>query len=328
MAGLRRDAADPAVLDAFLEGCAVLDETPSGVTASTARRWVIDQGIPLEMRGIEQELSYYDLLVLWHVVAMSTPTGGPAGLNAAHGGPVFLPWHRHFMILLDAWLQTVLDDPSAGVPYWDWAADGELPTADQAQTPLWGVDGVGEAVGDVTQGAVGRMRVRLWQDPSTRILWSVRPRPIRRAAGVSAAPFDALPTKAAVDAALAEAVYDASPWGRVAGGHRSLLEGWSTSDAALNVDLHNLVHVWVGGDMEPGTSPNDPVFFLNHCNVDRIWEAWMVAQGRQYVPVAPDGPTGHRLADPLQTLFGDVRSPEDVLDPSTWYAYDSLDVAG
>ena len=33
--------------------------------------------------------------------------------------------------------------------------------------------------------------------------------------------------------------------------------------------LRNLVHVWVGRDMSPGSSPNDPVFFLNHCNVDR-----------------------------------------------------------
>ena len=31
--------------------------------------------------------------------------------------------------------------------------------------------------------------------------------------------------------------------------------------------------------MAPATSPNDPVFYLNHCNVDRIWEAWLVNQG-------------------------------------------------
>src|SRR5829696_1697483 len=44
--------------------------------------------------------------------------------------------------------------------------------------------------------------------------------------------------------------------------------------------MHNQVHVWIGGDMGPATSPNDPVFYLNHCNVDRIWEAWLVNQGR------------------------------------------------
>ena len=27
-----------------------------------------------------------------------------------------------------------------------------------------------------------------------------------------------------------------------------------------------------------------PVFYLNHCNVDRIWEAWLVNEGRTYVP--------------------------------------------
>lgn len=40
----------------------------------------------------------------------------------------------------------------------------------------------------------------------------------------------------------------------------------------LEANLHNQVHTWVGGDMGPFSSPNDPVFFLHHCNVDRIWE--------------------------------------------------------
>ena len=33
-------------------------------------------------------------------------------------------------------------------------------------------------------------------------------------------------------------------------------------------EMHNAVHIWVDGDMGPGTSPNDPVFFLHHANVD------------------------------------------------------------
>jgi len=39
--------------------------------------------------------------------------------------------------------------------------------------------------------------------------------------------------------------------------------------------VHNRVHVWVGGDMLPSSSPTDPVFYMNHCNIDRIWEAWL-----------------------------------------------------
>ena len=39
----------------------------------------------------------YDLLVIWHHKTMRTPVppGGDSGTrNAAHFGPVFLPWHR------------------------------------------------------------------------------------------------------------------------------------------------------------------------------------------------------------------------------------------
>jgi tyrosinase len=54
---------------------------------------------------------------------------GQGDRNAAHRGPVFLPWHRFMLILLELQLQRVLSDPDFGLPYWDWAADGELPRA-------------------------------------------------------------------------------------------------------------------------------------------------------------------------------------------------------
>lgn len=39
--------------------------------------------------------------------------------------------------------------------------------------------------------------------------------------------------------------------------------------------LHDTVHVWVGGPMQDlGTAPADPLFWLHHANVDRIWESW------------------------------------------------------
>ncbi|MGH8653122.1 MAG: tyrosinase family protein [Gammaproteobacteria bacterium] len=69
--------------------------------------------------------------------------------------------------------------------------------------------------------------------------------------------------------------YDIAPWGVTSGGFRNLLEGWQNNARITPPSLHNRVHVFVGGDMSPSTSPNDPVFYLNHCNVDRIWEAWM-----------------------------------------------------
>jgi tyrosinase len=62
--------------------------------------------------------------------------------------------------------------------------------------------------------------------------------------------------------------------------------------------MHNRVHICIG-DMGSSTSPNnDPVFYLNHCNVDRIGQ-----YGMKYTIVPlhpPDAQSdtklrGHRL---------------------------------
>ena len=329
MAAIRRNIHNRNVNDQFLDGLVALDTTMSGVTTSQVADMVSKLAPNLAFDGIDQEFSYYDLLVLWHVTAMSIPTGG-LGQNAAHGGPIFLPWHRHYMLVLEQWLQNVLDDKEFGLPYWDWATDGGLQTMDQSQTDLWTSTILGEARGEVVSGRVGQMRVRLWENPMTGTLESIEPRSIRRQAGenqLGNGVFSSLPTRASVDVALQEPEYDVPDWGQAVVAHRARLEGWVPSSTGLLVDLHNLVHVWIGGDMSPGTSPNDPVFFLNHCNVDRIWEAWQADKGRVYSPPSGTGPHRHQIDSEMFTLIGTPRKPEDVLDPSAWYSYDSLEVS-
>jgi tyrosinase len=40
-------------------------------------------------------------------------------------------------------------------------------------------------------------------------------------------------------------------------------------------DVHNNIHVWVGGTMSGlQTAPADPLFYMLHANVDRIWWDW------------------------------------------------------
>ncbi|KAL3914812.1 MAG: hypothetical protein SGILL_005943 [Bacillariaceae sp.] len=50
------------------------------------------------------------------------------------------------------------------------------------------------------------------------------------------------------------------------------------SDNGFRVDFeagpHQLVHVIVGGQMDSYYSMSDPLFFLHHSNVDRIWTMW------------------------------------------------------
>jgi hypothetical protein len=42
--------------------------------------------------------------------------------------------------------------------------------------------------------------------------------------------------------------------------------------------------VYVGGSMNTMASPNDPVFFLHHANVDRLWESWQQVNGVTNMP--------------------------------------------
>jgi tyrosinase len=40
---------------------------------------------------------------------------------------------------------------------------------------------------------------------------------------------------------------------------------------------HNWVHRAVGGEMNSASSPADPLFWLHHANIDRIWDRWQAA---------------------------------------------------
>ncbi|HEX8548358.1 MAG TPA: tyrosinase family protein [Cytophagaceae bacterium] len=44
---------------------------------------------------------------------------------------------------------------------------------------------------------------------------------------------------------------------------------------ALENNLHGSPHIWVGGLMGGGSSPADPVFYLHHNMVDKIWQNWL-----------------------------------------------------
>jgi tyrosinase len=79
--------------------------------------------------------------------------------------------------------------------------------------------------------------------------------------------------------------------------------------------------------MGPASSPNDPVFYLNHCNVDRVWEAWMRDHGRVYAP--PQSVSAalnmHRLNDAMYSiLIQQPVTPADMLDAGFYYSYDKL----
>lgn len=47
---------------------------------------------------------------------------------------------------------------------------------------------------------------------------------------------------------------------------------------------HNPVHDIIGGWMTTMKSPTDPLFWLHHSNIDRLWVAWLAAAGGRTMP--------------------------------------------
>ena len=285
----------------------------------------------LQLPGPPTPISTYDLFVVWHHYAMETftpPTQGDR--NAAHRGPVFLPWHRFMLVLLELQLQRVLNDADAGLPYWDWAADGEAAPAAQPDSAVWDDDCMGGEGSPVTTGPFAfdagdpaSWRVRVAANVQGQLVQANRG--LRRAFGQSVTD---LPTQADVGAALDLDEYDRPPWSTQSQGFRNRVEGWRPLASAPG--LHNRVHVWVGGDMLPSSSPNDPVFYLNHCNEDRIWAAWQATfPGSPYLPdqTAPADLLGHRIDDDMYSLLTSPVTPRQMLVPSDFYTYDDLQVS-
>jgi tyrosinase len=145
--------------------------------------------------------------------------------------------------------------------------------------------------------------------------------PLRRAFGRESWALT-LPTQQEIDQVMAITPYDSSPWNiNSSEGIRIQLEGFR------GPNLHNRGHGWVGGSMLPMTSPNDPVFFIHHCMVDKIWYEWQLRFPNQgYLPMS-GGPFGQNLTDPMDsTPAAPIRPrPIDVLDSAALgIQYDQL----
>ena len=249
-------------------------------------------------------LSIFDFFVFWHEQAMmlSTPPG-QRERNAAHSGPVFLPWHRYMLVRFESFLRQALDDDDFRVPYWDWAAGAELD--DPTESRLWQAELMGQFENST-------WTVRLQPDPRDG-MQRVAGRSLSRALGAQVS----LPSRSEVRAVVnLETVYDSPPYDDSASGARNRIEL-----------LHNRVHVWVGGDMMFATSPNDPAFYLHHANVDRIWSAWSRAHpdvGYRPRETEADDLLFHRIDDPMHTYFEESVTPRMMLDHAAAYEYDTL----
>lgn len=76
---------------------------------------------------------------------------------------------------------------------------------------------------------------------------------------------------------------------------------------------HNKVHNCIGGvgPLDPGPygnmtnflSPVDPVFYLHHSNIDRLWWMWTNKQQQQGYPILPPQPLLQTLSDELFQFY-------------------------
>lgn len=200
----------------------------------------------------------------------------------AHGAPGFLPWHRAYLLDLERELQAI--DQSVALPYWRFdAAAPNLFTQD-----FIGVSGPNGAVQFsntnplqfwVTDGVQGITR-------SPRNNWNPATQPG--------------PTVITEAQTLALGAQYAAFVG---------MEG----------NPHGTAHTrWDGFIRSIDTAAKDPLFFLLHCNVDRLWAKWQRQNGRFDSTVAasftgdPNNPIGHNLNDtmwPWNGVTGGSRPP-------------------
>ena len=128
---------------------------------------------------------------------------------------------------------------------------------------------------------------------------------------------------------LDEDVFDVAQWtsydknGTAPKSFRNQLEGFylpagAAGPPAPQVGIYNLVHCWVAGNngtMNPASSPNDPVFFLHHCNIDRLWAVWQ-RQHPAAAPYLPDVPTAGTFPLNQQMIFSQASFSVPWTDPA------------
>ena len=208
--------------------------------------------------------------------------------NLAHRGPIFLPWHREYLRRFELELRGEVSTVS--IPYWDWTdtrtwnwKDNEFPWTDD----FMGGNGDPNNLDVITSGPFKNWKTVLADQHTGKIVGKSG---LMRTLGKE---VEKLPTQEDVCNAFSFAFYDTPYWDVFSKGFRNALEGWTNGP-----QLHNKVHAWVGGSMELNTSPNDPIFFLNHCNVDRLWAHWQDIRSDNGYPV--DGKIIDRKCVPIK----------------------------
>lgn len=248
-------------------------------------------------------------------------------VDCPHGNWWFLPWHRGYLGWFEQICRELSNDPAFSLPYWDWTAEPKIPEGmfDDVLDPNHSAyipsardfevrlqaaiasSGYWTSPGGVFQSRsqFGQLLTRsvrfdadlmfdIVTDPSGKLFYDqpgarglTRERPNFNVATSDAV---SLPT---ILAALA--ARDFPTFGSPKSGNHASMSGFGILEARP----HNLVHRCVGsrecnfiearGFMTDMLSPVDPVFFLHHANMDRLWDVWTRKQQLLGLPTVPAG---------------------------------------
>lgn len=154
-------------------------------------------------------------------------------------GPIgtqrFLTWHRVYLSVLEFWVSSIPNYQNFYIPYWDWTTDRNIPDWLQNFKPHVNIPNT-ESI-PPTPSSVEPVDVSRTPPPP----------------GQDGELF--LPTENKIKDCLRKPTYSE---------FTMTLEG-----------LHADVHAWTGGTMRDLlTSPADPLFWLHHANIDRIYTSW------------------------------------------------------
>ncbi len=163
-----------------------------------------------------------------------------------HGDWYFLPWHRAYVLMYETAVQALTGKSNFAMPYWNWTEMRLLPDAfanpmyKGRTNPLF-VTNRNSLTGAnaLTDSIVGQ----------TQVIDKIYNETVYEAFGTTRNPSQT----------------DVDPqWVPAGGGFQGILER----------SPHNLVHNKIGGYMPRYDSPRDPIFFMHHSNIDRIWDHW------------------------------------------------------
>jgi Common central domain of tyrosinase len=260
----------------------------------------------------EERYSRWDEYVAIHWMIQDAFAPGDTFVNFGHGGLgsySFLSWHRYFLFQFERVLQGYV----AGVmlPYWDWSDPASIMTdtflgpngtaSSEVRTGYFARDapGTGTPVNPTPSPAWWPATLTGWRLPAS---FGDGSGPLRRGLGT----LGGLPNADDLRLTLAKPTYRRFQFTLESGAIDS--SGFPTADSLPSFNqMHNGIHGWIGGTFgqmsDPAYSPFDPIFYLHHCNIDRLWAMWQLDGHADEYP-ATGGQANHRRDDIMYPWTG------------------------